>query len=174
MILSKKETFSLIFVFYSLLSTCASAEVTLGILTSIRDNSLVTLNDSNRHVECPPFGIKPLEILMKEQGNDECSQSIQTFYRSHPHEKAFANEHLHLHQKYHYEQYPYGCVLYSNGAESYSEQLLNEGLAIIDPNFNQREWNTKLRRANTRAKVLKKGVYEGEIRVKCIKGEETP
>lgn len=111
---------------------------------------------------------------MKEEGNSECTQSIEAFYRSHPHERAFAREHLHLHQTYHYEQYPYGCVLYSNGPESYSEQLLNEGLAIIDPKFDQKEWNTKLRRANTRAKVLKKGLYEGEIRTKCIKGEEPP
>ncbi len=174
MFLSKKETFLAHLMILSLLNTSVSAEITLGILMSIRDNSSVTLNDRNRHIECSPFGIKPLEILMKEEGNSECAQSIQAFYRSHPHEKAFAREHLHLHQQYHYEQYPYGCVLYSNGAESYSEQLLNEGLAIIDPKFDQKEWNTKLRRANTRAKVLKKGLYEGEMGTKCIKGEETP
>jgi hypothetical protein len=46
--------------------------------------------------------------------------------------------------------------------------LLNEGLAIVDEKYNNREWNEKLKRASVRGKKKKESIYNSGILEKCI------
>lgn len=142
----------------------------LGRMSSIENNSVMTLLNNNNPVQCEPHGIKTLEWLIRDAASQgECQKSVDAFYISHPHERQYAQEHLHLYQTYHYEiKDKEGCILYANGPESYSEMLLKEGLAIMDDKYNNTEWNAKLKRALMRGKSKKERINDSDILQKCI------
>lgn len=149
------------------------AEITVGLLTSIENNSKQNLLYQNIPIVCEPFGIITLEkMVLSGASPQECRSAVETFYIAHPHDKQFAREHLILQQSYHYETISEGCVLYANGTETYSEMLLRAGLALIDPKFNQKEWNVKLKRAEQGAQKEKAGLHDTLIRKWCIKEEK--
>ncbi|HEX5329808.1 hypothetical protein [Sulfuricurvum sp.] len=149
------------------------AELTIGLLVSIDNNAKQTLLYQNASVVCEPFGVVTLEKMLQNSASpQECRSAIDAFYLSHPHQKHYAREHLILQQSYHYERIEQGCVLYANGPESYSEMLLREGLAVVDPAFNQKEWNARLKRAEFGATKEKIGLHETLIRKWCIKEEK--
>lgn len=141
----------------------------LGILSSIEDNSAMTLLDNNIPIRCEPHGIKTLEWMIRDAATPaECQKSIEAFYYAHPHERLYAQEHLHIYQWYHYEKNNKGCILYGNGPESYSEMLLKEGLATVDEQYDDREWNAKLKRALLRGQKKKESIHDTDILEKCI------
>lgn len=150
-----------------------NADIKVGILKSIVSNGQVVLLNHNVSVTCKPFGVIPIEKIQANAiGVRECQEEIQKYHRAHPHDRNFAREYLHLHQSYHYEMLPEGCILYANGAESYSEMLLIRGLALIDPNVNRPEWNNRLLRSQNGAEKGKKGLHDSQIRASCIKEEK--
>lgn len=158
--------------FYAVLfcfSISLHAEIMVGQLKSIQNNSAMTLLDRNIPISCEPHGIKTLEWLVRDAANPaECQKSVDIFYTAHPHERLYAQEHLHLYMTYHYEKNAKGCIMYANGPESYSEMLLNEGLAVLDDRYNEKEWNEKLRRALLRGQSKKERISESDILQKCI------
>lgn len=171
--MSKNETFFIRFIGLLICMTPLYGEITVGLLTSIENNSKLRLLYQNATVVCEPFGVVTLEKMATNGASpQECQAEINAFYKAHPHDKQFAREHLHVQQSYHYETIKEGCVLYANGPESYSEMLLRQGLALVDPSFNNSEWNAKLKRAQQGAQIHKTGLHETLIRKFCIKEEK--
>lgn len=171
--MSKNETFFVRLIIFLMVVMPLHAEITIGLLVSIDNNAKQTLLYQNASVVCEPFGIVTLEkMLLSAASPQECRSAIEAFYTSHPHQKQYAREHLFLQQSYHYETIEQGCVLNANGLESYSEMLLREGLALVDPAFNNKEWNAKLKRAEFGATKEKIGLHETLIRKWCIKEEK--
>ncbi len=171
--MSKNETFFVRLMAVVICMTPLYGEITVGLLTSIENNSKLRLLYQNATVMCEPFGIVTLEkMLLKGASPQECRSAIEAYYKAHPHDKQFAREHLYVQQSYHYETISEGCVLYANGTESYSEMLLRRGLALIDPQFNNSEWNGRLKRAQQGAQSQKIGLHDTQIRKFCIKEEK--
>jgi hypothetical protein len=171
--MSKNETKIVRLLFFILAIAPLHAEITIGLLSSIESNAKQTLLYQNRVIPCEPFGIVTLEKMVQNGASpQECKKAVETFYASHPHRRQFAREHLILQQSYHYETIPEGCVLYANGTETYSEMLLRNGLALVDPAFDQNEWNAKLKRAEAGAEKESQGLHETLIRKWCIKEEK--
>lgn len=165
----KKETRIKLCVVFFCFSISLDAKIMLGQLNGIENNSAVTLLDNNKRVRCEPHGIKTLEWMIRDAATpSQCQQSVDTFYYAHPHERLYAQEHLNLYQTYHYEKSDTGCVLYANGSESFSEMLLNEGLATVDGKYNNAEWNERLKRALIRGQKKKESIHESDILQKCI------
>lgn len=171
--MSKNETFFLRLSALLMCMTPLYGEMTIGLLVSIENNGKMRLLYNNASVSCESFGIVTLEKMALNGVNpQECKNAIDSYYRSHPHDRFYAREHLHLQQSYHYEVIKEGCVLYANGPESYSEMLLRQGLALIDPAFDNAEWNTKLKRSVFGAQNRKEGLHDTQIQKFCIKKEE--
>lgn len=171
--MSRNETIFVRLIFAMIGSITLHAEITVGLLTSIENNSKQTLLYQNGLVACEPFGILTLEKMVQNGASpQECRSAIETFYTAHPHDKQFARERLILQQSYHYETISEGCILYANATETYSEMLLREGLGLVDPKFNQKEWNTRLKRAEQGAQKEKIGLHDTLIRKWCIKEEK--
>ncbi|MBD3808972.1 MAG: hypothetical protein IE884_00380 [Sulfuricurvum sp.] len=171
--MGKNETLFVRFVIVLVLTTALYGEIKVGILTSIESNAKQSILYQNATIPCEVFGVIPLEKMAENGASpEECRKHIGEFYRSHPHKKVFANEHLHLQQTYHYERVAEGCILYANGAESLSEMLLREGIALIDPAFNNIEWNGRLKKAEMGAKRSKAGLHDTLIQKFCIKEEK--
>jgi hypothetical protein len=134
--MSKNETIFVRLITLILGVTPLYAEIAVGLLISIEHNAKQTLLYKNIPMPCEPFGVVTLEkMILMGVKPQECRSAIETFYKAHPHGKYFAREHLHVQQSYHYEKINEGCILYANGVESYSEMLLRNGLALIDPKF---------------------------------------
>ena len=171
--MSRNETFFVRLISVIIFVNPLYANITVGILKSVEDNSKQTLLMKNSPQGCEPFGIITLEKMIKKAAaTQECKKAITQFYQSHPHEKAFAREYLHREQSYHYEILKEGCVLYANGNETYSEMLLRQGLALIDPAFDNSEWNGRLKRAEKGAQTQKSGLHDTQIKKWCIKEEK--
>jgi hypothetical protein len=171
--MSRNETIFIRFFGAMLFIAPLYADITVGLLTSIESNAKVILIYQNASIPCEPFGIMTLEkMVLYAASPQECKNAVENYYVSHPHDKQFAREHLILQQSYHYETLAEGCVLYANGPESYSEMLLREGLALIDPKVNQKEWNAKLKRAEQGAEKEKTGLHDTLIKKWCIKEEK--
>ncbi len=170
---SKKETFFLTLIGIGVIIMPLYGEISIGILSSIDNNAKLNLLYNSKPVECKPFGIIPLENMTSIAVNpQECSSRIASLYRSSPHDKAFAKEHLIISQSYHFEQIKEGCVLYANGLETYSEMLLRQGIAIVDPKFDNVEWNVRLRNAQKGSEMQQIGLHVTLIRKFCIKEEK--
>jgi len=171
--MSRNETFFVRLVTIVMCITPLYGEITIGLMISIENNSKIHLIHNNAYFSCVPFGIITLEKMGENGANPtECKNAVENYYRSHPHDKVYAKEHLPIQQSYHYELIKEGCVLYGNGPESYSEMLLRNGLAVIDPAFDNAEWNTKLKRAMQGAQFQKTGMHDTQIQKLCIKEEK--
>lgn len=171
--MSKNETFFVRLVGALIFMTPLYGEITIGLLTSIENNGKMTLLHNNAAVSCEPFGVVTLEKMVLNGVNpQECKNAVEAYYKAYPHDKLFAREHLHIQQSYHYETIKEGCVLYGNGPESYSEMLLRQGLALMDPTFDNKEWNAKLKRSLQGAVIQKIGLHDTQIRKFCIKEEK--
>jgi hypothetical protein len=170
--MSRNETFFVRLLGILIYMTPLYADMTIGLLSSIENNSKVYLIHNNARFTCEPFGIMTLEKMAANGVPTECKNAVENYYSSHPHDKQFAKEHLHIQQSYHYEMIKEGCVLYGNGPESYSEMLLRHGLAVIDPAFDNPEWNTKLKRSMQGAQFQKTGMHDTQIQKFCIKEEK--
>lgn len=165
----KKETRIILYFVFFCFSISLNAKIMLGLMSGIESNSVMTLLDNNIPVRCEPHGIKTLEWMIRDAATPvECQKSVDAYYYAHPHERLYAQEHLHLYQTYHYEKDEKGCILYANGPESYSEMLLNEGLATVDEKYNNSEWNAKLKRALIRGQKKKESIHSSDILQKCI------
>jgi len=172
-LMSKNETFFFRLLSVAIFITPMYADISIALLKSIDGNSKQTLLSKNTPVACEPFGIITLEeMMMNTSSKAECKNAVATFYKTHPHDELFAKEHLYIQQSYHYETIKEGCVLYANGGESYSEMLLRQGLALIDPAFENSEWNGRLKRAQKGAEIEKTGLHDTLIKEFCIKEEK--
>lgn len=148
-------------------------ESSIGILSSVDSNDRQKLLYQNRPIVCEPFGVLTLERMVRESFTpDECRKEVEGYYTSHPHERRYAHEHLYPKHAYRFEQTQEGCILYANGAESYSEMLLREGLAIVNPRLDNREWRGRLERIESGALQHKRGLHDTQIRKFCIKEEK--
>ena len=171
--MSKNETFFVRLINVMIFLNTLQADTSVGILKSIEDNSKQIVLTKNSSHGCEPFGIITLEkILRNGASTQECKKAVIDFYTSHPHDKQFAREHLYIQQSYHYEMIKEGCVLYANGKETYSEMLLRQGVALIDPAFNNSEWNGRLKRAQKGSEQQKRGIHDTLIQKWCIKEEK--
>lgn len=148
-------------------------EITIGLVKSVKSNAEVRLLHRNATFVCEPLGVIPLEKMPAAAPVREgCRNAIEQWYRSHPSQRDFAARHLQVEQGYRFERSLKGCVLYANGPESYSEMLLARGLAVVDPSFDDKEWNSRLARAQKGAERDKNGLHETAIREACFKKEE--
>lgn len=171
--MSKNETFFVRLISMMIFLTPLYADITVGILKSVEGNSKQTLLTKNTVLGCEPFGIITLEKMLRNAAStQECKKAVSDFYTSHPHDKQFAREHLYVQHSYHYEMIKEGCVLYANGNQTYSEMLLDQGLALIDPSFNNNEWNGRFKRAQKGSEYQKNGLHDTLIKKWCIKEEK--
>jgi hypothetical protein len=143
-------------------------EPTMAILKSISTNSKQNFNIQNYDFYCEPYGVVSLEKMHDNSGNgSKCRESIDGFYKKHPDLKYFTQGILKPEQMYHIEFKEKMCVIYARGQKSLSELLLENGLAVNKRTFNDEEFNFIFKKAETNAKLLKRGSWSEEIDKEC-------
>lgn len=171
--MGKKETLGFLSIAPLYMTLSLHAGIDNAILSSVESNAAMRLLFYNIGFLCEPYAIIPLEKMAASAPDPQgCRNAIAQWYRTHPQEKKFAHRHLHLQQSYRFERRKEGCILYANGPESYSEMLLLYGLAVIAPDFDDKEWNGRLRRAQRGAERNKSGLHDSAIRESCFEKVE--
>ncbi|OIP56276.1 MAG: hypothetical protein AUK54_02540 [Helicobacteraceae bacterium CG2_30_36_10] len=161
--------FILLSVFLSSLFSVYAKEPTLAILNTIISNETQKLSIGNYGFTCEPYGVLTLEKLYNNATMDyTCQDKIKTFYIKHPDLEYYSSSILHIRQMYHIEFKGKECILYAKGQKVLSEILLEEGLAVKQPAFDDEEYNYLFSKAQNRAKSNKKGLFEDDTLSACI------
>ena len=84
-----------------------------------------------------------------------------------PNLETYAQRNFKIYQNYHIEFKNNRCIIYISGEKNYSELLLERGLGIIMPNFQDKEFSYMFKNAQKRAKKVRRGVYKNNIFINC-------
>ena len=99
-----------------------------------------------------------------------CRQRIVSFFRQAPEEAVFARRLFRREQFYRIESRAGRCILYAKGRRSYAELLLEAGLGIIAPGFDDIEWNDRFERAQQGARRSGRGIWRDPLWGECVDG----
>lgn len=156
--------------FYILLITALDAkEPLLTTLVNVVSNGTQQLSVGDYSFFCVPYGILTLEKLYNNSKiNSTCQKKVQNFYIKHPYLEYYSSSILYTQQMYHIEFKGKECVLYAKGQKILSEILLEEGLAVKQPLFEDEEFKYLFFKAQSRARMNKKGLWEEDILSACI------
>jgi len=158
-----------LFLLLFLLTQLHASQHQLAILSNITSNSTQEFSISGYRFRCLPYGVIALEELSYNTNLDSiCQKDIQKFYLKNPILEQFAQKKLKYMQMYKIEFKESRCILYAQGQKSYSELLLENGLAVLKPIFLDDEFRYSFFKAQENAKLLKKGIWKNEIMHKCI------
>ena len=144
-------------------------EPIVAILDNIPSNAYQEFHIKNYAFSCSTYGVVPIEKLyLNATLNSTCQKKISDFYKTDPNSKYFAQRVLKVQQQYHLEFKEGECTLYALGQKTFSELLLENGLAIIKPLFRDDEFKYLFNQAQKRAKANKKGMWKDNVIKSCI------
>ncbi|MEA3371472.1 MAG: thermonuclease family protein [Campylobacterota bacterium] len=159
----------LLFLFLELFLTLKAQEPTLGQLVNVYSNQYQKFKIGNFSFTCKPYGVITLGMLQKQALlNSECKSAISEFYKRAPKGKYYAQRVLKVKQFYSLEFKESECLVYSNGQKTFSESLLEEGLALLEPKFKDNEFKASFYYAQENAKLNQNGVWKENILRKCV------
>jgi hypothetical protein len=151
------------------LNSLLAQEPVMAILNTINSNPTQKFNIKNYTFFCKAYGVISLaELYNKDSITTECKKKIDVFYKKNPKLKYYTVYILYIGQAYHVEFRNDQCLLYAKGEYTLSELLLKNGLAFIDPDFNDAEFKYRFNRSLYEAKSGKKGLWGTTIEYSCI------
>ncbi len=157
-----------IFIFFVYQTVLIGAEPILATLNNIDSNEIQKFKIAQKSFYCRPYGVTSIDKLYSNsQNNSSCKKSIESFYKKNPYSKYFALKILKTKQMYHIEHKNDSCIVYAKGAKSYSELLLERGLAVIKPLFKDEEFSSSFKKAQARAKSSKLGIWKSNLLIEC-------
>lgn len=158
-----------IFLFFFLFSTLLGArEPLLSTLVTIVSNEVHEFKNGNYKYTCTPYGINTLEELYRNAKKDsECQKSIQSFYKKKPNLLHYSYQKFNVFQSYSMIFKNKKCLISVAGEKSFSEFLLEEGLAIKVPTKLDQEYDFLFLKVQGEAKREKKGLWSVNIAKEC-------
>lgn len=152
------------------LSLCAKDTLHLPILDKVISNTVIGLQLDNSHFYCSQYGIYGLDaFLTQEKVSPYCKDRVKEVLQRYPSIHSFTQQHLKLYQRYHVVFKEGQCQLFSDGPKSYAEVLVEKGIAVVEPKFKKRDYYYyKLQKAQRRAKIGQRGIWEAFGMDECI------
>ena len=156
-------------IYVMLCSLLVAEEQILATLVSVKSNGIQKLGISNYTFPCESYGVLTLEKLYDNSNIDSvCQNTIKDFYKKYPELEYYSASILHVKQMYHIEFKKQECVLYARGQKILSELLLEEGLAVLNPLFQDEEYAYTFNKAQANAKFYKKGLWQEDTLGACM------
>ena len=161
--------FNIFTLLFLLNTTYYAKEPQLAILTNINSNEKQEFKIGTYNFTCTPYGITTIEELFRNSKSDSmCRKSINKFYAKNPNLKYFAIKKLKVAQSYGMNFINGKCIVNVSGEKTLSEFLLNDGLALKISDELDREYDFYFYKSELDAKVMKKGIWSGNIPKECI------
>ena len=153
--------------------SCMAAEPALAMLRSTESNNIQKFSFANTHFACKVYGVISLEELYHHtKTSDGCKAKIQSFYQKNPQLKYFSATLLKRKQLYHLEFRTNECIVYAQGQMTLSELLLKNGLGVLKPQFQDKEFQYAYKKAQRNARLHQRGIWADETFNLCILQEE--
>jgi hypothetical protein len=150
-------------------SSIDAKEPTLAILQNISSTSVQKFTIANYSFYCDAYAVIAVDKLAKSPSvNSTCKKSLNGFYKRKPQSQYYAQEILKVLQMYHLDFKEGKCLVFAQGEVTLSELLLKEGLAVLEPNFQDDEYKALFRNAQSSAKMNKRGLWSESIIRDCI------
>ncbi|PHR55620.1 MAG: hypothetical protein COA44_10250 [Arcobacter sp.] len=150
-----------VFLFIVFTSNLFCAEI-VAMLKGIENNHKIHMMYKNQPFICKSYGIESIsELVIRTDVNSTCVKHLKSFRRSHPKEKYFAQNILHVQQQYTVEAIGSLCLLHLSSGHSLSEALIEEGYARIPFTLRYEDFllEDRFKRALQRAKSTKAGMW---------------
>ena len=163
------KTINIFIINLFILTTLDAAEPRLATLNSVTSNELQIFQIRQNTYSCRPYGVVTLNKLHQNSNSDSmCKKSIEQFYIQNPDSQYLALNLLKIKQMYHLEFRENRCILFAKGEKSLSEILLERGVALLRPDFKDEVYGVLYKRAQDKAKFLKRGLWGENITKECI------
>jgi len=144
-------------------------ESSLFILRAVYSNGLQKFSIAQNEFLCKSYGVLTLdELYQKAKDNSMCQKSIKEFYTKNPILLTFTKSLLKQRQLYKIKFKQSRCIIYARGQSTLSEILLKNGLAVLKPKFNDREFVYLFKSAQSYAQKAEIGLFKNKITSKCI------
>jgi len=144
-------------------------EPLLATLNNINSIEIQKFKIAQNSFYCRPYGVISIDKLYASSLKDSsCKESVEILYKKNPNLRYFTQNILKIKQMYHIEYKKESCIIYAKGAKSYSELLLENGLAVIKPLFIDEEFSSSFQKAENRAKSSKLGIWKSDLLTQCI------
>ncbi len=158
--------FSFLVIFISPLN---SSEPVLATLNNVITNSIQQFSIGNYSFYCKAYGMISIEEITKHNAsNSICTDTINKLYVKNKELQYYSNHILKLNQLYHIEIKGDKCIVYANGEKTLTEILLERGLGRMKVRFKDKEFKYLYTKAQKRAKVEQKGIWNENIKGKCL------
>ncbi len=159
------------FIIIILFTQLFAKNIIIGQLISVFSNTLQIFKIQQKNIQCLPYGILTLDEIMRyKKINIVCKKEINTYFIHHPYRQYFSLRHLSVRGFYTLILKNKQCLIYAKGQKSLSELLLQNGLAIINPRFNDNEFKDEFLQAQNYAKYHKLGIWSNNILMICALG----
>ncbi len=156
----------LILLFFANLS---SSEPFIAELLSVESNSILHFRYKSSSFVCTNYGVIEVDTLYRDKNiSKECRKSINEFYIYNPKLKNIAHYIFEPRQLYHIEVHDDKCMIFIKGRKSYSEYLIEIGLAKVKPFFNDKRYRQTFKNAQYEAKLQKKGFWDKAMIKNCV------
>lgn len=149
--------------------TLKAQEPIVAVLVDVSSNQYQKFQIANSTFICKPYGVITINKLYEQSSlSSECKDAISGFYKRHPEGKYYAYGLLKVKQMYRIEFKEDECLVYAYGQKTFSESLLEEGLALRRPKLKNDEFEAGFLRAQENAKIKRSGLWEENILRKCV------
>lgn len=119
---------------------------------------------------CKPYGVVTIdEVLNSKETDKECKNTLQKFYIQHPRLYNLYRRYLKRKSFYHVEYLEKSCLVHVKGELTFSEILLQNGIALIDKEFKDETYNARFKSAQKSAEIWERGMFSDPKLLSCMK-----
>ena len=158
----------ILYIFIFLINLQAK-EPTIAFLNNIISNEMQELSIGVYSFVCVPYGVVTLEELYRTSKDASlCKKSIIDFYKKNKDLEFYVYKKMDIGQSYSIVFKEKQCLINVAGEKSYSEILLDKGLAFKAPKRLEKEYEYTFYKAQREAKMFKKGIWANSVTQNCI------
>lgn len=168
--MSLQKVLYLFFLFCVVHFSLMAKEPFIAILKNVVTNDIQEFRYGTTSFTCLPYGVIAIdEIYRKADDDSVCKKSIASFYKKRVDLKYYSLIKLSIKQSYSLKRKENSrCALNIAGEKTLSEFLLDEGLAVKKPFFEDKEYNFYFHKAEQKAKQNKEGIWKTNIAKDCV------
>ncbi|MBL6973290.1 MAG: thermonuclease family protein [Sulfurimonas sp.] len=144
-------------------------EPSLATLVNIVSNDILEFTYENKKFSCLAYGVVTIdEIYKKAAKNSTCKKSIEDFYNKRKDLAHYTSSKMKV-----YQSYPIvfkndnNCIINIAGEKTLSEFLIEKGLAMKKPLFQDKEYSHYFHNAEKKAKANQEGIWKENIIKEC-------
>ncbi|WP_304546300.1 hypothetical protein [Sulfurimonas microaerophilic] len=160
-----------IWLFIIPLFTLDAKEPTMMMLKRAVNNSLQEFQIAPYYsFVCRPYGVVTIdEVLNSKKIDKECKETLQKFYIQNPKLYHLNRRYLKRKSFYHVEYVDKSCIVYAKGEFTFSEILLQEGLALTKKSLQSEVFKARFESTQKSAETWKRGAFSDPKVLSCMK-----